>query len=144
MEPHWAVKYVGKPYMVGAAGPNEFDCWGLVWWIQSHEFGAELPRFPVEEYPEPGTVDPLWDSRVSSAKAQLVNWIETTTPVEGDIVLMNNGHHVGVYLEADGGLILHTRQSSSAIAQPLSVLRKLLRCRDVQFYHYYGQRLPRL
>lgn len=40
---------IGKPYVWGAAGPNAFDCSGLVMWAWA-QVGVSLPHFTVDQY----------------------------------------------------------------------------------------------
>lgn len=35
--------YLGRPYSFGAAGPDSFDCSGLVTWVLHHDLGYTLP-----------------------------------------------------------------------------------------------------
>lgn len=130
MKAHWAVKYIGLPYANGARGPDVFDCWGLVWWVQKHEFGRILPEFPVLEC-------------APEIKAQLKEWSQVETPSDGDVVVMNGGRHVGIYMDADAGLVLHARGGFGPFkatigAQSLDVLKKLYCCRGLEFYHFNG------
>jgi cell wall-associated NlpC family hydrolase len=39
----FAAAQLGKPYVFGAAGPNAFDCSGLVTWVLHHDMGINLP-----------------------------------------------------------------------------------------------------
>ncbi|MCQ2584554.1 MAG: C40 family peptidase [Treponema sp.] len=39
-----AKKYVGCPYTYGAAGPDEFDCSGLIYYVAHEANGTQLPR----------------------------------------------------------------------------------------------------
>src|SRR5690349_22643218 len=38
-----ARRYLGRPYAWGAAGPDTFDCSGLVTWVLGHDLGIQLP-----------------------------------------------------------------------------------------------------
>jgi hypothetical protein len=44
----FAKQQLGKPYVFGAAGPDKFDCSGLVQFTW-HHFGVELPRTSQEQ-----------------------------------------------------------------------------------------------
>lgn len=146
MKPHWAVKYIGKPWGLGARGPDAFDCWGLVWWIQRYEFGRDIPSFPIPDPSVVGVVDPDWANKVAGVKHQLRDWVQVSEPNhDGDVVLMNGGHHAGIFLRQDSGMILHTMatslrlpQTGSAVAQPLHSIRQLCFCRQLEFYHFNG------
>ena len=37
-------KYVGSPYVLGAVGPDSFDCSGLVYFVAREALGMQLPR----------------------------------------------------------------------------------------------------
>lgn len=39
-----AKKYVGCPYVLGAVGPDKFDCSGLVYFVARESIGKQLPR----------------------------------------------------------------------------------------------------
>jgi hypothetical protein len=45
---YWAHRYIGRPWIAGARGPESFDCWGLFLWVQGKHFGRELPLIPVD------------------------------------------------------------------------------------------------
>ncbi|MBM7518034.1 C40 family peptidase [Nocardioides nitrophenolicus] len=68
----------GKPYSYGAAGPNAFDCSGLVQWVYRH-VGKNLPR-------------------TSGAQAGATQRVRN--PRVGDLVFFTSGgrvYHVGIY-----------------------------------------------
>lgn len=68
----------GKPYVYGAAGPNAFDCSGLVQWVYRH-VGKNLPR-------------------TSGAQAGATQRVRN--PQVGDLVFFTSGgrvYHVGIY-----------------------------------------------
>ena len=47
----WALSVRGDPYVWGAAGPNAFDCSGLVMWAYAH-VGVHLDHFTGDQYNE--------------------------------------------------------------------------------------------
>jgi peptidoglycan DL-endopeptidase CwlO len=47
----WALTKVGDPYVWGAAGPNEFDCSGLVMWAYE-QVGVQLLHFTGDQWNE--------------------------------------------------------------------------------------------
>lgn len=77
-----AKKKLGCPYVYGAAGPNTFDCSGLVQWVYQ-QVGISLPRTTYDYKPYIGT-----SKEVSWDKAQ-----------PGDIVW--KWEHMGIYLGND-------------------------------------------
>lgn len=77
---------IGSPYSYGAAGPNAFDCSGLIYWSYK-QAGKTLPR---DSYGLLGGGRP-----VSMANAQ-----------PGDILIFNGGSHAGIY--TGGGQFVHS------------------------------------
>jgi peptidoglycan DL-endopeptidase CwlO len=47
----WAMTQLGKPYVWGAAGPNAYDCSGLVMWAYAH-VGISLQHFTGDQWNE--------------------------------------------------------------------------------------------
>ena len=87
-----AMQYVGRPYVSGAAGPDAFDCSGLVQYVYA-QMGISLPRTAQAQ----GSAGRL----VSAAEAQ-----------PGDIVYF--GHHVGIYA-GDGKMIDAGTESTGVV-----------------------------
>ncbi|OCB80962.1 hypothetical protein A8O18_04070 [Lentilactobacillus parabuchneri] len=68
----------GKRYVWGAAGPNTFDCSGLVMYALKHSFGIDYPHFSGAQYGE--------TKHISRSNAK-----------PGDLVFWGPGKHVGVF-----------------------------------------------
>jgi peptidoglycan DL-endopeptidase CwlO len=80
-----ALSRVGDPYVWGAAGPDQFDCSGLVVWAFAQE-GITLPHYTGD----------LWESGVHIPRADLQ---------PGDLVFFfPDISHVGIYL-GDGLMV---------------------------------------
>ncbi|WP_039797055.1 C40 family peptidase [Nocardia araoensis] len=90
-----ALSKVGSPYVYGAAGPNAFDCSGLVQWSY-RQAGVELPRTSGAQLAA-GTPVSLDDLR------------------PGDLVSFYGGSHSGLY--AGDGNVVH----ASTSGQPVKV-----------------------
>jgi len=96
---------IGAPYVSGAAGPDGFDCSGLVFWVYS-QLGLQVPR---------------------STQQQLA-WV---TPVEmsqlqpGDLVFFANTSgssgisHVGIYV-GGGGVVMAVNNGDAVREVPLA------------------------
>lgn len=116
---HWAFQYIGKPWVQGAVGPDSFDCWGLVCFVYKKHYDIELV------YP---AIDITNHRVVSRAMHEgTINWQRTEVPFDGCAVLLGTNkqfHHVGIYLDVDGGLILHCNQGVGTVAQSVSSLRQ--------------------
>lgn len=90
-----AMSKVGTPYVYGAAGPNAFDCSGLVQWSYA-QAGVSLPRTSYEQA-NAGTP-------VSADNLQ-----------PGDVVSFYGGGHSGIYI--GNGEVVH----ASTSGQPVKV-----------------------
>lgn len=99
---HWAAQYIGLPY-----APPARDCWGFVRDIWRMHFGLAVPAITVV----PGSLRAAMCAfRDHPERAA---WEEVPVPEEGDAVLMaHNRHpaHVGVWVAADGGGVLHCQR----------------------------------
>lgn len=86
-----AMNEVGKPYVSGAAGPDAFDCSGLVQYVYA-QLGINLPRV---SYAQGAAGTP-----VSAAEAQ-----------PGDLVYY--GYHIGIY--AGNGMMIDAGTESTGV-----------------------------
>ncbi|MEZ5213121.1 MULTISPECIES: C40 family peptidase [unclassified Gordonia (in: high G+C Gram-positive bacteria)] len=77
---------IGSPYVYGAAGPNAFDCSGLVYWSYK-QAGKTIPR----------------DSYGQLGGGQRVSSLADAKP--GDVLIFNGGGHAGIY--AGHGQFIH-------------------------------------
>ena len=92
---HEAEKHIGKRYVFGANGPNNFDCSSFVCWVYTHSGVKNMPR--------------------TTAWGIYKNYCNPVSPSEakpGDIIFFkgtyNSGSpisHVGIY--AGGGYMIH-------------------------------------
>lgn len=76
----WARKQAGKPYSYGAAGPNAFDCSGLVMYVFQHAIHRSLPHNAAEQY-------------------YSIRHIKRRNLQPGDLVFVDDGgiSHVGIF-----------------------------------------------
>jgi peptidoglycan DL-endopeptidase CwlO len=96
-----AITREGDPYVWGAAGPDEFDCSGLVVWAYAQE-GIALPHFTGD----------LWNSGVHITRADLE---------PGDLVFFfADISHVGIYI-GDGMMIDAPDFGQTVQVQPISL-----------------------
>jgi len=99
---NYAYKFLGKPYVYGAAGPNAFDCSGLTQYVFSH-FGINLSRTTYTQVGEGTKVNK------SDLKA-------------GDLVFFNtqgSTSHVGIYI-GNGEFIHAPRTGKPVMVSSLS------------------------
>lgn len=116
---HWATEYIGKPWISTAKGPDAFDCWGLVVAVHKQLFNHDLPAIPVAENDLKSLILNMRDH------PERQNWQIVTTLQEGDVALMRQSRHpihVGIWLDIDGGGILHAVQGVGVIFQSINNL----------------------
>jgi cell wall-associated NlpC family hydrolase len=83
---------IGAPYVSNAAGPDAFDCSGLVFWVYS-QLGLQVPRSAPDQF--------AWAAPVGQSELE-----------PGDIVFFENTYpstnritHVGIYV-GGGGVVM--------------------------------------
>jgi len=86
----YAMKFLGKPYVYGASGPNAFDCSGFTCYVYKH-FGIYLPR---TAYGQRSVGTPVSKNNLAP----------------GDLVLFSSPNHVGIYI--GGGQFIHASSGS--------------------------------
>lgn len=104
---HWASLYIGRPWSYGD------DCYGLVRKVYADRYGISMPVIDVD------ALNTLAVAR-QVAGFDRTDWVEVKLPQEGDVLQMGHAkrpHHVGLWIEVDGGKILHATESFGAIAQ---------------------------
>lgn len=117
---HWAEQYIGHSWVKGGNGPDVWNCWNFVRHIQKTHFGIVMPEVNADE-----------DSTLSfvrefSRNAEHEFWSELATPQEGDCVEMGTGKtitHIGVWVEADGGGVLHCQRGAGVVYTAAHLLR---------------------
>ena len=88
-----ASKYVGVPYVFGGSTPAGFDCSGFTRYVWS-QFGISL-------------------AHSVSAQARRGKLIRAKDAQPGDLVVWNDGGHVGIY--AGGGNMIHAPQPGDSV-----------------------------
>ena len=110
---HWAAKYIGRPWVNGAQGPEAFDCWGLVRFVLREQRGIALPVVDVDA----GQLRQV--ARIFTSGENYAGWQQVEQPNELDGVLMSHAkhpHHVGIWIDADGGQVLHCIEGAGVVA----------------------------
>lgn len=127
---HFAEQYLGRPWMSGKSGPDAYDCYGLVRAVYKSVYGVSLPEVNVNAHSMPACVHACID--------QQQQWREIAYPIDGCVVTMtrsNLPHHVGIWLDADGGGALHALDGAGVIFSSLPALAAL-RFKILSYYQY--------
>jgi cell wall-associated NlpC family hydrolase len=88
-----AMSQLGKPYVWGAAGPDSFDCSGLVAWAYA-QLGVSLPHS-------------------SYAQASMGTPVSRDQLEPGDLVFFDGNGHVGIYI--GGGQFVHAPHTGDVV-----------------------------
>ncbi|OAN45860.1 NlpC/P60 family protein [Magnetospirillum moscoviense] len=123
---HWAIALIGLPWSVhggeaaneriavsGGSGPDSFNCWEFVRMVQARHFGRLLPEIGNPE-------DMLVMGRTFRDHPERQRWAKVPDPMEGDCVLLRRSRHpihVGIWLDVDGGGVLHCAQDAGVVFQ---------------------------
>ncbi len=112
-----ANKYIGIPWRFGARGDGAYDCWGLLKECRDTYFGGGIPDVVLGD-----EARDLYTHKMRSHE-----WEITTLPIHGDGVLLRDGNdpHVGIYLDLDGGGVLHALEGKGVVFTQLRDLRLL-------------------
>lgn len=98
----YAYKFIGSPYVWGAAGPRAFDCSGFTMYVYS-AFGVGLDHYTGSQFNEGQSVS-------------------TSNLTAGDLVFFNTYgsiSHVGIYI-GDGNFIHAANSNTGVIVSSLS------------------------
>lgn len=133
---HWVEHVLRRPWVIGAKGPDEFDCYGLCYFVRKRFFGQEIPSYDAVSYDGVKELAEAFRSRFSG-------WVELDTPEEGCVVALSRSkmfiHHCGIWTWQDRGLVIHTTKfAKMAIAQSVLDLRRD-GWKRIEFFRYVGQ-----
>ncbi len=109
---HWAVNYLGKPWVSGKQGPDAFDCWGLVRYVQSRHYSRELPSINVDADNVRAVIKEF------TSNDERNRWHAVASPQDGDCLLLSQSKeptHVGIWIDVDGGGLLHAVKGAGVI-----------------------------
>jgi hypothetical protein len=112
---HWAEQYIGEPWIAG-----EHDCWAFARRVWRERFGRDIPAVDVD------ATNRLACSRAfAGAEPERANWEPVHVPFEGDAALIGKNtrpSHVGVWVYANGGGVLHCVQGVGVVCNDLTSL----------------------
>lgn len=129
---HWAAQYIGFPYLEGGRGAGGVDCWGLLCLVYAQEFHTILPLIPGVTANNVALFNTMLQRQV------LREWVEVDMPSDGCAVAMSQKqaiHHVGLWVDADGGKVIHSWKQQKVIADTLRTL-KLKGMKTIKFYRH--------
>jgi hypothetical protein len=113
MTPLEVTELIGIPYSdTGMLPEDGFNCWGLLLYVQSRYFGRQLPTIPLGDADKTLAIH---HESIHNGSYALV-----LSPLHGDAVLLRGGNcpHVGVWLEIDGGGVLHSLGGVGVVFTP--------------------------
>jgi len=116
----WVNEYRGLPWQAYTTGPDSYDCLGLVVRVLREHYSYTVPR-----HLEVVTNDSRAIHRAIMAEIATGNWNKLESPADGAIVLLSVSqkfHHIGVWLDIDGGLMLHSFKGSGVCLSSYSQL----------------------
>ncbi|MFI0609806.1 MAG: NlpC/P60 family protein [Anaerolineae bacterium] len=111
---HWSAAYLGRPWVSG-----EHDCWGFFRAVQEERFGRAIPAVSVDAESAAACVE-----AIATLQAPRAGWrplADGDAPEEGDAVLLARkaaAAHVGVWIAADGGGVLHCQRGAGVLFLP--------------------------
>lgn len=114
-----ANRYIGLAWELGARGPLAYDCWGLLLHCRAQYFGGGIPDVAFGDAAR----------QMYAHKMRSGEWEIVPMPEHGDGVLLRDGNdpHVGVYLDLDGGGVLHAMEGHGVVFSAM---------RDLNFLGY--------
>lgn len=118
---HWARTYLGKPWQSGAGGPDAYDCWGLVRAILRERYDIDVPPVPDAD---PESILQVASSMLKTTRRD--HWRPVAKPEEGDVVTIGKARypsHCGIWVEADGGGVLHCERGVGVCFSKVDDLR---------------------
>lgn len=104
---HWAAKYIGDEY-----DAVTHDCWGFCRRVWAEQFSLDVPVVTVSG----SNLRAI--TRAFGNNPERANWRDVDFPQEGDAVLLAHSRypsHVGIWVEADGGGVLHCQDPMGVI-----------------------------
>lgn len=85
---HWSAFFVGIPWLPKGRSMAGCDCWGLVWTVQTFEFGRALPSY-AEDYISPDEAREV-TALIGREKHLQANWKPAVgAPMDGDILIFD-------------------------------------------------------
>lgn len=110
MNLHAFARYIGQPWAAGAQGPGAWDCMAFFGHVQRSYFGRAVPAIVAPDYDDP---EALADLLAHHPERQ--RWVTVAQPKHGCGVLIRRPMHLGVWLDVDGGGVLHCVRGAGVV-----------------------------
>lgn len=110
----WVAQYIGTPWVAG-----ESDCWHFARRVWREQFGLDVPAVDVD------ATSRLVSARAFAGHDEYQSWQSVSAPREGDAVVMGKNSrpsHVGIWVDDNGGAILHSLEHAGVVCTPISAL----------------------
>lgn len=114
MKPEDIIQYLGLPWIEG-----QRDCWLFFREIQAKHYGRTVPIVDVD-------VMDIRDVIHKVDAEKKVHWEQIGKPEDGCSVLMSRNRypvHIGMWLDIDGGKVLHCAQGMGVVFQNRQALK---------------------
>lgn len=95
-------EYVGTPWEAGAQGPSAFDCMAFFRHVQMEHFGVNVAQVIAPDFEDAQVLTDLF-----ARHPERETWESIPRPEHGCAVLIRKPLHIGVWLDIDGGGVLH-------------------------------------
>lgn len=105
---HWATNYLGLPWVKGQHECGHFFCA-----VQKAQFGLDVQVIDADAMSLRSCIRAL-----NGEHPEFQNWREVSDPQEGDCVRLSHSkhpHHVGVWVDVDGGGVLHCVEGAGVV-----------------------------
>lgn len=115
---HWAMRYLGEPWVEGQHECGHFFCR-----VQREQFGIETQVIDADALSVLSCVRAL-----AGDHPEFLNWpeVDKVAPREGDCLQMSHSkhpHHVGLWVDVDGGGVLHCVEGAGVVFSTRQALR---------------------
>lgn len=105
---------IGRPYRLGAQGPDAYDCYSAARAVQRSIFMREMPAFEM-----PSEAGRQAIAAAIAMHPERDRWKEIKAPSDGALVTMARhlqGYHIGVWIADEDGLIVHAIEGPGVVA----------------------------
>ena len=111
-----ADEYIGIEWRINGTGPDAYNCWTFLAHIQRVYFATIIPLISLD--------NPAANAELHKVKLQSGDWQIVKNPSHGDGALLKGGlsPHVGIYLDVDGGGVLHCAEGMGVVFTPANSL----------------------